>query len=519
MFNDIELKSKQPNSKSYSFYDEEEEPAKIHYKHQDRNTSRYDRGANGDKPRYDRGANGDKPRYDRGANEDKPRYDRGAEGYKPRYDRSVDGGKPRYEQRGDRKNFVPRDGSTRSNNYGNTNKDGSDRKPYYNSNYDKNNERSNRNRPPRQDYKDNTTMPDENNDEENFLEQPAIKHQLLSYLYSAVEIAKYKYKILEYDADLFFLKETPYFVSPNYNGINGLMVFTRIRDKFFSFIVDRRTLSYNLNQLDLEKVKMIPINIRLNKHIYDGTILDGVLLYNQKNTRIKTFVINDVYNFCGRNLIGDFMNNKITNISAFMDTCYVDDDKLNSVNFVINKLYNLHEIKELVNSYIPKSKHSNSIKGLTFYPKISGTKLIYLYNNCTNSKIGESSPQAVQLMAPIEVRESNIDIVGEFTATFRMKKKDTVDVYQLYLHKKVMNNGKKFMKYEKFEIAYVPTKDCSYFCKDLFDKSGSDTVLVECKYLPDRKKWIPFKEAEKKKADEMDKIKAKLGITDDTEED
>lgn len=350
--------------------------------------------------------------------------------------------------------------------------------------------------------------------EESYLDQPAIKQQLLSYVYNMVEISKYKYKILEYEHDLAFLKDNSYFVSPNYNGITGLMVFTRIRDRFFSFIVDRRTLSYNLNQLDLEKVKMIPFNIRLNKQIYEGTILDGVLLYNHKNNRSKTFVVNDVYYFCGQNLLEDYMNNKITNVSTFMDTCYVDDPQLNSISFVVNKLYNLHEIKELVNSYIPKSKFSNSIKGLTFHPKLSGTKLIYLYNNCSNSKVGEASPQAVQLVNAIDVRESKIEVKDSFTATFRMKKKDTVDVYQLYLCKKVSKNGKKFMKFEKFDMAYVPTKDCSYFCKDLFDKIGTDTVLVECKYLPDRNKWIPVEESVKKRPDDIEKIREKLGITD-----
>jgi len=348
---------------------------------------------------------------------------------------------------------------------------------------------------------------DDDDDEQNkFINQPLIKQQLINYIYNSIEISKFKYKLIEYEYDLPLLKENKYFISPNFNGINSLLVFTKLKDKFYSFLVDRKTLSYKHNQIDMSKVKIIPVDIRLDPTIYNGSIIDGVLLYNNGNNNTKTFVVNDVYYLCGQNLANDKINYKILNISTYFDSYHKIDSKIDNIKLIINKLYNLNEIKQLVNVNIPKSKYGNSIKGLAFYPEISNTKLIYLYNNCSQSKNESPSYSAVS-HKPTIVRLSNITPNDSIIGTFRMSKTETVDVYLLYLAKIIEKNGKKYIKYKKFGIAYVPTKECSYFCKDLYDRVNNENILVECKYVIDKDKWIPFKHAEgKKKPDDVDEI-------------
>ncbi len=350
------------------------------------------------------------------------------------------------------------------------------------------------------------------------------KKQLVDFIYKKLNISKFRYKILQMENDLKLLKDTKYYVSPNYNGINSLLVFVKLKDKYYSFTVDRRTLNYNHKNLDINRVRMVPIDMRLDKNIYNGTIMDGVILYNNpdknRKNRKKVFVVNDIYYFAGANLTKDKMKNKIINLNAYLKCHYVKDDYMNTMEFLVNNLYDLKNIKLLVNVYIPKSRYKNSIKGIAFFPEISSTKLIYLFSNCSNIKSVSNSPQDTPSSSKnITIRKSKIIAPKEsINAIFRMKQTGTVDVYTLYLAKKVKKNGKKFLKYLKFGIAYVQTTECSYFCKDLFNSKESDTVLVECKYLPDKKKWVPFKDANHKKIpDDFDEIN-KYFVDDTTEE-
>jgi len=362
------------------------------------------------------------------------------------------------------------------------------------------------------------------------------KQQLLQYIYKTITLSNYKYKLLEFEYDLSLLKEKQYYVSPNYNGIHSLLVFIKIKDKFLSFIVDRKTLTYNLNQVDYDKVKVIPIYFRLEDSIYQGSIFDGVLLYNNVNG-LKHFVINDIYCFRGKNITDDKITNKMLNISTFLEATK-QDNTTNNIVFIINKLYSLKDIQQLVNMYIPKSKYNKSIKGIAFYPEVSGMKLIYLYNNCSHEKIDENnqtnesqeeksttsktngsintttantnSTTIVNKKSSVTpskiIKDPKIVITDKTNFVFKMKKTDTVDVYNLYLGQKEIDGDKKLFKYKKIDIAYVPTKECSYFCKDAFASKGASDILVECTFDNDKKKWIPTKLSNQKRPDLVDDI-------------
>lgn len=355
---------------------------------------------------------------------------------------------------------------------------------------------------------------DELSDLNSEYEDPYIKEQLLNFIYKKLDVSRYKYKLLEFEKDLDQLKNTK-FISPNYNGINSLLVFTRLKDKFYSFTVDRRTLKYNIKQIDISTIKLIPVNVRLDESIYDGTVIDGVILYNNPNKdrrRKKIYVINDIYMFQGNICSAEIMTNKIMNMNAYLDHNYKKDDQFNNIEFIVNTFYELKDMGPLVNTNIPKSTYRNSIKGIAFFPERSGTKYIYLYSNCTNMKqdnnqeqleIKENSPKE-----KIEVRKPKIIAPTEsIEAVFRMKQTDVVDVFNLYLSTLIEKDNKKFVKYVKYGIAYIQTVESSYFCKDLFKSEGKDTVLVKCKYIPDKNKWVPFEHiTDKKLPDNYDDV-------------
>jgi len=342
-----------------------------------------------------------------------------------------------------------------------------------------------------------------------YINDLSVKYDIIDYVYSSINVSKYRYKMIEYMSDLYHIKENSYSITPNYNGINSLMIFIKLADRYFSVILDRKTLSYNKDKLDYDKIKIIDFTMRFDESIYKGTIIDGVLLYNTTDNNDKVFMINDVYYFKGKNIKNDKYKYKIMNINSYLEKYYKKDntDSMNNINLMVNTIYDLSDLKELVDNYIPKSKLKSSIKGIDFYPELSGQKLIYLFSNSSkDSNVGNETISAYNNKT---IRPSNINICGtdNITAVFRIKKTDKVDVYNLYLGKQIIKNDKKCIKYTKICIAYIPTTNCSYFCKDIFNNTLKNTALVRCKYILNKDKWVPYElVTDKKIPDSIDII-------------
>lgn len=342
------------------------------------------------------------------------------------------------------------------------------------------------------------------------------KKMIIKYIYESIDLKKYKYTLLKYEDDLARLESEKYYITPNYNGLNSLLVFKKIRQKYFSFIIDRKTLSFNYNQLNINKVKIIKVNISLDEKIYDGSIFDGVLLYGKDKNRNKIFIINDMYFFNNKDKQQELIMNKIIQLNTYLKKNYKPDKDLDNTILNVNKLYNIKNIKELINIYIPNSYYKNSIKGVCFYPEISGMKLIFLFNNTYR----ENSPQQSNKEAPIFFNNrnninnknlSNNTQSNDFifskknkTAIFKMKSTKMVDVYNLFAAKKINYKGKNAIVLKKHDIAYIPTKEMSiYFQKIFYSK---DSIMVQCEYCSTKNKWIPKKVIDASLPDDIDKI-------------
>lgn len=321
-----------------------------------------------------------------------------------------------------------------------------------------------------------------------------VKEHVLRFIYKEIDISKFKYKLLEFKENCNILDDTKY-VSPNYNGVNSILVFTKVKDNFYSFTIDRRTLHYSYRNINISDVKMFSVNIRLDESIYRGTIIDGVLLYNNPNrgSKRKIFMINDVYIFRGENLVEDNIKYKMFNLNEYFKCYHKKDDYVNNIELVVNSLYEFKNIELLQYNHIPASKYKNSIKGLAFFPEKSLTKIIYLYSNGHDIK-NNIKPQ-IKNVPSVKKVITNSSII----ATFRIKNIDIPDVYNLYLAEKIQKNGKKCIKYIKHGIAFIQTIECSHFCKQIFEHAESDTLLVNCNYVPDKDKWVPFQVNNEKK--------------------
>lgn len=303
---------------------------------------------------------------------------------------------------------------------------------------------------------------------------------IVDYLYENIKLEKYNYKIIKYENDLEPLATGTFHILPTFTGKNCLLIFKKISNKYYSILIDRSTLSSNKKSIDITEVKM-----ELDEEIYNGTIIDGMLLNSSKE-----FIINDMFWFCGNNVTNDKICNKLINIQNYIKEKKVDNIK-NELLLVVNNLYMLKDIIQVINEYIPSLKYCKHVKGLTFMPDRSGTKYLYMYNNGVTDNVDEKILPGLRNLEAIITNDYN-----NVTKILKIKKSNILDVYQLY-SAKIVNEK---MKYNSVGIASIPTLVDSQFCKSLFI-NNEESAYVKCKYDNLRNKWIPFEKVNAKKPD------------------
>lgn len=341
----------------------------------------------------------------------------------------------------------------------------------------------------------------------------SIKEIIGKYIYSLIDLKKYKYTVINTIDDLHILKSQKYYVSLNFCGLNCLYVFIKIRDKYFSVIIDKKTLSFNQSQVIFSNIKMYYTTIRLDESIYDGTIMDGIFIDNEQK-----FIVNDIFYFRGTNLTDDKISNKLINIKVFLDATMKQDDLINNIMVTTNKFFELCDIEKIINAPIMKKK--NIVRGLLFYPDLSGISLVYVTVNKTSSelsgidkiktfddnktsdKITRKNIEEVvkeKMDSPKFINKYKIKTTKEIYATFEIKKTDITDVYKLFLAATEIKNGKPQLRGKKIDIAFIPTTECSAMCNSLFENSAGGMQLVKCLFDKNHGKWIPIERDNTKK--------------------
>lgn len=407
-----------------------------------------------------------------------------------------------------------------------------------------------------------------------------IKQQLIDYIYSIVDLSKYKFTILKTPDDLPLLQTNKFHISGNYAGVPSLLVFTTNKGRTYSFMVSKKMLSYRKSQINIDTIIFDPIEVGLDEHIYDGTIMDGIVLQNDPQEP-KTFIIADMYYFRGEDVTHDKLKYKLIQIKKYLDACLNQDKNLNNITLTVNNLYDISEIDTLANKIIPRSVLP--IRGITFYPDVSGMRLIYLFNDEQHSierttfspssgtsqmqrelsfraprrtmgqprqyyeqsrdvtethgtgsmcyanpnRLGESPREFTQ--TPISGKDyadksvkvvkryvRKQDITEPIILTFELRKTEQSDVYKLLLVAKQNEDGKTILKTRNIGIAYIPTISCSRMCRDVTMINGR--ALVKCQYDDEKEKWIPIESDTKKKyPDLIDVLELKMDLIIDEE--
>jgi hypothetical protein len=251
----------------------------------------------------------------------------------------------------------------------------------------------------------------------------------------------------------------------------------------------------------MKDVKVYPVELRVNPAIYDGTILEGVLI---KNGDKRKFIINDAYYLNGSDIRNEKLNNKMINLKIFLKSIIYSDLEFSNIEVILNKFYDMSEIEKAGK----EGQNITGVNGLNFYPEYSGIKLIYLFSDeLTDIKDEVKSihySEKKEDTSYLEIKSKLDEIVykspvkqdtPKYYETFEIHKTKTFDVYELY---GLVNDKDKSSVYIKhFSTALIPSAECSLYCQNLL--KDKDMALIVCEYIYDKKRWVPTNQPVEKK--------------------
>ena len=223
-----------------------------------------------------------------------------------------------------------------------------------------------------------------------------LNRSLVSWVYDSIEMSRYNFRMLKDVSDLSMLLTNRYYMSGNYSGVNCFLVFTKLKGKFYSFIVERKMLSYSIDKMDWDSLRITNINVVVDQAIYNGTIFDGIY-FNRGD--INKFTITDAYRFKGTDYSVIDLKLKLTELKYYFERLNTQVGRSNpngqngqnsqnaqnkrvSIEIDINKIYDVADFDSVINTKL----HIDSTmpRGICFYPEKSGTKLIFNYEHRPN---------------------------------------------------------------------------------------------------------------------------------------
>jgi DNA-binding XRE family transcriptional regulator len=325
--------------------------------------------------------------------------------------------------------------------------------------------------------------------------------KLINELYRTIDVSRYRYKMLEYEEELPLLTQKKYLVAPNFAGKRVLVVFFKIMGRFMSYMIEKDTLKYNYDKINIEDVRLSRLMIRVKPESFNGTVFDAMFIHD-KNNKEDVLLINDAYIINGKDLTNMKVMHKESYIKVFWNSMIVDDSTDN-IKIMFNTYYDIEEINNVYHSIIPSHRLNYLVRGFAFLPEVSGEKMIFLFDNAEDKvKIDKKIKHELNTIKNRYEKEINkdedeehkykVDEDIELAGVFQMRKTETPDIYHLYLPKVVREkDGSKKAIMTYFDVAFVNGMNGSKFCKSLF--VDVEKVLVHCKFNTHHNKWEPIK--------------------------
>ena len=328
-----------------------------------------------------------------------------------------------------------------------------------------------------------------------------IKKYILNYVYDKISLKEYKFQIIKTPADIFDIKNNKYYITPNYGGMPFLLIFIKLNNINYCYLIDRRTLSFEKHKLNINSVSLIKVDIQDNDILYDGSIFDCCIIDPLLNNK-KQIIILDTFYFCGNNFLTMNYLKKNLLIMQYCELNLINDN--NSIIFYNIKIFEFSQINILFNEYIKENYKKLNIKGIALYPHVSRIKLIYVFNKeDINYKDKLINDKEYIISSKIEKNEINnsinddknkiiifelkdINYNEEIILNFELFKTTIIDVYKMY---SIFFENNKYFK-RKIGIAYISSYEKSIKMRKIFEFTNK--MIIACKFNIYNKKWIPI---------------------------
>jgi len=282
-----------------------------------------------------------------------------------------------------------------------------------------------------------------------------LKSKIFNYLINNISNYVLNNNFISNKDNLNELLDKDYKILPNIVGEDYIFLCKKLNDKYYVVLIEKN--SFDLNNINFNKINIISLKIRLNSKCYNGTIFDGRLV---NLGGVNVFIINKVLMLYGNKLNGLKIKDKFEKVNDFIDNSYMIDSNMNSIIFKLNMLYDISEFNKLITDKLVNSKYKFS--SIDFIKSdFEKSYRLYFSNQDCNSNF--------------------VNILGKL-----------IDVDVIELFTKDDNN-----KVRRIGIAHIPDISTSLLCNKYI--SSNELCNLRCKFNFRFKKWVPLKIINNKK--------------------
>jgi len=249
----------------------------------------------------------------------------------------------------------------------------------------------------------------------------------------------------------------PHVICLKSSGTPYLLFCTQINDVNYCFLIDKKVKD------GYEYPKIFIVHYRFDPKLFQGTLFE-VELIRDKNQN-WSLLIGDIYTQCGESLKNKQIHDRVNCCIDIMENDYINDSFCDICPIFIKKYFDFQDIRSIFSDFIPKLPYR--VRGFYFVPlKTTYSKILYLFKDSDYKKVNSTNKKFI---------------------SFRIIQTVKPDVYELYIQNEQKTN------IQKHSYASIPDNQTSRWVKELTDTK--DESIVECKYNPLFKKWVPIKES------------------------
>lgn len=320
------------------------------------------------------------------------------------------------------------------------------------------------------------------------------KKYLVDEIYNLynIDIIKRRRYYLYKKENSHYLRNYSYLLSTCTRGNPYYIYFTKNKyNQKIAFFIDTKV------KKGFDYPRIIVANFRCKEEVYDGTLLLGELVKNNKGD--WCIFINDVLVSYGKTKSGLSRINRIKLLNNLLTKDIQEDLLLQPCPLRIKKFFACDQFNKMIKEFIPHLSYS--CYGILLHPIKPGlTPLLYRFEKqigpiktrtITTEKIApvKSTLQSFSTTISDHIKFKNSKNLPEIKANFVVMETQSPDVYRLY----VAYKG----KIKKYSYSHIPNIKISLFMKDLFkNKLDCKDIIIECLYSPQFDKWIPQRKSD-----------------------